>query len=273
MQRKENRGRRSTFFLLIGMLCFCATACNQIGVQEGTLTPTPTPTAALETEWEGEPCLSKAAQEKLQFAPPVPGETVAELVVEGFGSVYVKLFPDKAPKAVQNFLTHAREGYYDNTLFFRVVNRFMVQGGDPEGTGYGGESIYGAPFEDEIDAQLEPFRGALCMANAGPDTNGSQFFLVQANAASVAQLKELVEYQGYTLSEYLDAGYRAKVSEEALKEYLLYGGAPWLHAHHTVFGQIYDGFSVLDDIASALTNEKYKPFDDIVIETIRVFTY
>ena len=97
------------------------------------------------------------------------------------GPIKIKLFPEKAPKAVENFLTHAENGYYDGIIFHRVIEDFMIQGGDPTGTGMGGESIYGDTFEDEFSTQAFNLRGALSMANAGPATNGSQFFIVQAS--------------------------------------------------------------------------------------------
>jgi peptidyl-prolyl cis-trans isomerase B (cyclophilin B) len=94
------------------------------------------------------------------------------------GAIEVELFDDDAPKTVENFLKLAREGFYDGVVFHRVIPDFMVQGGDPTGTGMGGP---GYTFEDEFnDHKVE--RGALAMANAGPNTNGSQFFIVTADA-------------------------------------------------------------------------------------------
>ena len=94
------------------------------------------------------------------------------------GAIEVELFSDDAPKTVENFEGLARKGFYDGVIFHRVIPDFMVQGGDPEGTGTGGP---GYTFEDEInDHKVE--RGALAMANAGPNTNGSQFFIVTAEA-------------------------------------------------------------------------------------------
>ena len=80
-----------------------------------------------------------------------------------------------------SFVTHAENGYYDGIIFHRVIQDFMIQGGDPTGTGMGGESIYGGSFEDEFSMELFNLRGALSMANAGPNTNGSQFFIVQTS--------------------------------------------------------------------------------------------
>jgi peptidylprolyl isomerase len=97
------------------------------------------------------------------------------------GDIQLKLFPEKAPKACENFSTHAKNGYYDKVIFHRVIDRFMIQGGDPSGTGRSGKSIWGAPFEDEVKNGLSFDRkGLLAMANAGPSTNGSQFFITLA---------------------------------------------------------------------------------------------
>src|SRR6266545_3863042 len=94
------------------------------------------------------------------------------------GAIAVELFDDDAPKTVENFLKLARDGFYDGVIFHRVIPDFMIQGGDPTGTGSGGP---GYQFEDEINDH-KIARGALAMANAGPDTNGSQFFIVTAEA-------------------------------------------------------------------------------------------
>ena len=97
------------------------------------------------------------------------------------GTIAIRLMPDVAPKAVENFSTHVENGYYKKTTFHRVIKDFMIQGGDPGGTGRGGESIWGTSFEDECDPNV-PFtrKGLLAMANAGPGTNGSQFFITLA---------------------------------------------------------------------------------------------
>ncbi len=97
------------------------------------------------------------------------------------GTFEVALKPDIAPKASENFLKHAGDGYYNGVIFHRVIKNFMIQGGDPTGTGRGGKSIWGSPFEDEVtDAVKFDRPGLLAMANAGPKTNGSQFFITTA---------------------------------------------------------------------------------------------
>ena len=114
-----------------------------------------------------------------QLEKPAKGETFANLNTS-MGLIKIRLFPEAAPKAVENFVTHAKNGYYDGLIFHRVIKDFMIQGGDPTGTGCGGESIWGSSFADEFNADLHNLRGSLSMANAGRNTNGSQFFIVQA---------------------------------------------------------------------------------------------
>ena len=94
------------------------------------------------------------------------------------GTIEFKLFDAIAPKACENFRTHVKNGFYDGVVFHRIIEQFMIQGGDPTGTGRGGESIWGRPFEDECKPEVKFDRaGILAMANAGPGTNGSQFFI------------------------------------------------------------------------------------------------
>ena len=94
------------------------------------------------------------------------------------GKITLELFPKVAPKAVENFITHVKEGYYDGIVFHRIIKGFMIQGGDPTGTGRGGKSIWDKPFEDEFSPNVTFNRkGLLAMANSGPRTNGSQFFI------------------------------------------------------------------------------------------------
>ncbi len=100
------------------------------------------------------------------------------LLQTNMGDIVLEIRPDIAPLAAENFLTHVKKGYYDGTIFHRVIEDFMIQGGDPTGTGRGGESIWGRPFKDEFAPNVvfdKP--GILAMANAGPGTNRSQFFI------------------------------------------------------------------------------------------------
>ena len=174
------------------------------------------------------------------------------------GDMSFVLFPEIAPKAVENFTTHAKDGYYNGLIFHRVIKDFMIQGGDPNGTGTGGESIWGSPFEDEFSVDAHNYYGALSMANAGPNTNGSQFFIVQAKTAPPQMLEQM--------ESLTDNGY----PRECIDNYKAVGGTPWLDFHHTVFGQIIDGKDVLEDIANVQTAMGDKPVYDVVIETIEI---
>ncbi|XP_021344931.1 peptidyl-prolyl cis-trans isomerase CWC27 homolog, partial [Mizuhopecten yessoensis] len=111
--------------------------------------------------------------------PPTDGKV---LLVTGVGEIDIELWSREAPKACRNFVQLCLEGYYNGTIFHRVVKDFIIQGGDPTGTGEGGESIYGAPFKDEFHSRLRFVRrGLVAMANAGPNDNGSQFFFTMAS--------------------------------------------------------------------------------------------
>jgi peptidylprolyl isomerase len=124
------------------------------------------------------PCLTPlyaATENPMQNNRPIVEITTTQ------GTFEVALRPDIAPKAVENFLTHAKDGYYNGVVFHRVIKGFMIQGGDPTGTGRGGKSIWDTPFEDEVTDTAKFDRpGLLAMANAGPKTNGSQFFITTA---------------------------------------------------------------------------------------------
>ncbi|KAI8629370.1 hypothetical protein F5Y19DRAFT_79474 [Xylariaceae sp. FL1651] len=101
----------------------------------------------------------------------------AAVIHTSYGDIHIRLFPDAAPKAVENFVTHSKRGYYNSTIFHRVIRKFMIQGGDPLGDGTGGESIWGREFEDEFSTLKHDKPYTVSMANAGPNTNGSQFFI------------------------------------------------------------------------------------------------
>lgn len=104
-------------------------------------------------------------------------QTVA-VIQTNMGTIEIELFADKTPKTVENFVGLANKGYYNGVIFHRVIDKFMIQGGDPTGTGRGGESFWGGKFNDEIVPELKhDGEGILSMANAGPNTNGSQFFI------------------------------------------------------------------------------------------------
>ncbi|WP_426946912.1 peptidylprolyl isomerase [Lactiplantibacillus plantarum] len=171
-----------------------------------------------------------------------------------FGDIKVQLFPKQAPKSVKNFVGLAQKGYYDGIIFHRVIPDFMIQGGDPTGTGMGGESLWGKPFEDEFSQEVFNLRGALSMANAGPNTNGSQFFIVQKPQLD-AGMSDQMKQAGYP--------------EEIVTAYGN-GGTPWLDFRHTVFGAVSDGMDIVDKIAATETGMQDKPVKDVVIEIITI---
>ncbi len=146
------------------------------------------------------------------------------------GDLVIRLYDEQTPKTVENFLGLIEQDKYDDTIFHRVIDGFMVQGGDFENrNGTGGQSIWGKEFEDEIVSELTHVRGALSMANRGPNTNGSQFFIVHANP-----------------------------------------GTPHLNGMHTVFGQVVEGMDIVDEIAKVDTDLMDKPLKDVTILDITI---
>ena len=195
-----------------------------------------------------------------QTAFPAAGDTVA-IINTTKGTIKVKLFPEETPKTFENFTTHAKNGYYDGIIFHRVIKDFMIQGGDPQGTGRGGESIWGHSFEDEFHPDLHNIRGALCMANAGPNTNGSQFFIVQCGTCDPRFLSQMEQM-----------GVEYGFGPEVVENYKNLGGTPWLDFKHSVFGQVFEGMDVVDDIATSPTGPQDKPVDAIKILSIDIET-
>lgn len=110
----------------------------------------------------------------------------AAVLHTNYGDIHIRLFPDAAPKAVENFVTHSKRGYYNNTIFHRVIRKFMIQGGDPLGDGTGGDSIWGKEFDDEFSSLKHDKPYTVSMANAGPNTNASQFFITTEKTVSCA---------------------------------------------------------------------------------------
>ncbi len=109
------------------------------------------------------------------------GKSTVVMLETNRGNIELKLYDDMTPRTVENFKGLVQKGYYNGTIFHRVIKNFMIQGGDPTGTGRGGESFWGGKFADEFHPQLKfDRRGILAMANAGPNTNGSQFFITSA---------------------------------------------------------------------------------------------
>ena len=233
-----------------------------------------------------------------QTEKPAEGEQVA-IMHTSMGDIAIRFFPEAAPKAVENFLTHAKNGYYNGLTFHRIIDDFMIQGGDPKGTGTGGESIWGKSFEDEFDKKLMNLRGSLSMANSGVNTNGSQFFINQAkpDGKTAAELKRTYDYDTIIQSYCTQYGMTAAAVEAALKQqggispdsrlvpdevwevYAQNGGnihldGAWRESGgHTVFGQVYAGMDVVDAIAGVETDSNGLPSEAVTIRTIEVTAY
>ena len=264
---------------IVMTLCLCA-ACRDGGGNGETKLPDPVPNAAV---------TDKYADKDYGFQQEMPavGDTVA-IMHTTMGDIHIRFFPEAAPKAVENFTTHAKNGYYNGLTFHRVMNDFMIQGGDPKGDGTGGENIWKTEgFEDEFDKKLMNIRGSLAMANSGPKTNGSQFFINQAKPAGTAdQLKakfdyetQMKQYEGY-YQQYVQV-YGSQITDmypdlisfingmaggispdsrlvpdEVWDLYAKVGGnlhldGAWRSSGgHTVFGHVYKGMDVVDAIAA-----------------------
>lgn len=200
----------------------------------------------------------------IQLEDPQAGQKIATISVEGMGDIKIMLFEEQAPKAVENFVTHAQNGYYDGVVFHRVIEDFMIQGGDPTATGTGGHSIWNQNFEDEFSDDLYCFRGALCMANSGENTNGSQFFIVQASEVEDSIFTQSVSYHAS------QGRGRTSYPKNVKETYKKIGGTPHLDGMHTVFGQVIEGMDVVDEIAKVKTNENDKPLQNVKITTITI---
>src|SRR5213083_363869 len=147
------------------------------------------------------------------------------------GTIRFELLEEDAPKTTENFRLLAEKGYYDGVIFHRVIPNFMIQGGDPLGEGYGGESAWGGKFDDEIDRDSELYagiydKGTVAMANAGPNTNGSQFFIMH------------IDYP--------------------------------LPPSYTKFGRVLEGHDVVDAIAAVERNASDKPLEPVVMERVYI---
>ncbi|MDR1688585.1 MAG: peptidylprolyl isomerase [Clostridiales bacterium] len=277
--------RIKTFLLAILILCLSAVACGERpettqnpASEEQTSAGSPEADQNIEEEEEQTPAdsavisetypqLANVGTENLQIAYPAEGEDIA-IIKTSMGDIKARFFPEYAPLAVENFLTHSKNGYYNDVIFHRVVSDFVIQGGDPNGNppGTGGESIYGEPFVNEVSANLHHFIGALAMANSGADTNGSQFYVVQGTRKDLP----IEEMSSPDMAEYFP--------KDVITAYEKFGGLPPLDYGYTVFGQVFEGMDIVNEIAAVEIREpsypgESRPVTDIVITGIEVTTY
>jgi peptidyl-prolyl cis-trans isomerase A (cyclophilin A) len=239
--------KRVLLFTTFASIALLAACNNTTATKDSTAISSTTTETSVDLNQLDLPQLDKEVKEN---------EDLIELVTTE-GKIKIKLFPEYAPKAVENFMTHAKDGYYDGTVFHRVMEDFMIQGGDPEGTGMGGESIWGDGFEVEISPNLYHIRGALSMARAQAlDSQGSQFFIVQNN-------------------QDMSDGLAIQFTPEKIIDAYKNGGTPSLDSNYTVFGQVIDGMDVVDKIAKAEveageTGEESTPVKPVKVEKINI---
>jgi len=274
-------------FFLAGALSL--TACTQDANETAATPEEPTTQAPEETPLRPlEGTIMEHIRENpiqlLQLSPLTPGEELAILHTNK-GDITLRFFPDEAPRAVENFKTHARNGFYDGVIFHRIIPNFMIQGGCPNGTGTAGQSIWGEPFDTERSFNLRHFNGAVAMAHAGPNTIGSQFYIVhnhELNRNSVMDFERTIAQQDEPLGVFED-GHRMYLRdlhpEAEMRHFIEHGGTPhldwfWAQGHpHPVFAHVVDGMDVVDAIASTPRGSGDRPLEDIVIERISFFYY
>jgi cyclophilin family peptidyl-prolyl cis-trans isomerase len=206
-----------------------------------------------------------AVEEKpvLNYTAPAEGEEIVRISIKDYGDVTVKLFPELLPEACENFTELAKSGYYDELIFHRVIENFMIQGGDPRGDGTGGASIWGDKFDGGWSEQLIHVPGALAYANSqGTATDGSQFYIVTGEPVDEEKLKSITAQGGTTFTA------------QAKELYCQYGGTPWLDGgNYTVFGQVIDGLDVVYAVSHTAVNENNKPKKAVYIEKMTVEQY
>ncbi len=214
-------------------------------------------------------CSKSSYKLGFQLEKPSAGDQIATMETS-MGTMKIRLFPDCAPKAVENFTTLAQQGYYDGLSFHRVIENFCVQGGDPKGNGTGGESIWGKGFKVESCKELVNITGSLAMARSSAiDSNGSQFYFNQGGKENFAGWNRLNSSMN-----------QSKLSEEYKSIYEENGGNPSLDGYYnksgegyTVFGQIYEGLDVLNAIAKVEVDSNDKPVSDVIINKIIISNY
>ena len=221
-----------------------------------------------------------------QLDMPETGEEIAVITMETGEVIKLRFFPEAAPKTVYSFKRHAMEGYYDGLTFHRIIENFMIQGGDPNGDGTGGESVWGESFEDEFSPNLLNIDGAVSMANSGADTNGSQFFI---NCTGTAPDWDLYEenYEVYKQDAdyYNSLGANTvnmdKATDAVQDLYTEHGGNPYLDGAystagtgHTVFAQVFEGMENVTALSQVEADpDTGAPAEPVVIQSIEIVPY
>lgn len=270
--------------LLSALLVLSCTGCN-------TKSESPAAVVLGTTELVSQEELKQAASHEnigYQLELPEKGEEIAVITMESGESFKLRFFPSEAPKAVYNFKKHAIDGYFDGLTFHRIVENFMIQGGDPDGDGYGGKSVWGSAFADEFNSNLLNITGSISMANSGVNTNGSQFFINIGAPNSVSW----DNYEmGFTVYEENPEAFTANygrwikmdlVPEEMKELYNEKGGSPHLDGYysttgegHTVFAQVFEGLDVVGELSKVQVDpdHNYAPLEPVVIRSVEIVTY
>ena len=196
------------------------------------------------------------------FGLPQVGDPIVVLTIRDYGDVKIRLFPEKTEKGAENFRMLAESGFYDELIFHRVVDGFVIQGGDPKGNGQGGVDAWGSEegFSQTISPDLYHVTGAVAYA-IGPDKlNKSQFYIVTGTIPTADDFKA-----------YRDAGYSFSPEAEAL--YQQVGGVPYLDGGYEIFGQVFDGMEYVLAAQKTEVDSASKPLKPVVIEKAVVTAY
>lgn len=255
-----------SLLLFMFTLCGCDTSTAEIDSSETTEIDSGEVTVET-TDLQTESADDVAEDvEILNFTQPEIGEEIAVIKVKDYGTIKIKLFEDECPKGVENFKRLiSEENYYDNIIFHRVIKDFVIQAGDPNGTGSGGESIWGEGFEREFNSGLCHFAGAVAYATNSVDhLNKSQFYIVSQDDGS-----EFNE----SYFNMIENSYGITFPENVREMYQEVGGTPFLDQSYEVFGQVFEGMDVVMAISQAKTDSNDKPYDDIVIESATIEEY
>lgn len=206
---------------------------------------------------------SVSASDVVNFTLPQKGEEIVVLTIKDYGDVKIKLFPEETPKGVENFKKLVESGFYDELIFHRVVDSFVIQGGDPKGNGTGGVDAWGSDtgFAQTISGHLCHVTGAVAYAIGQDKMNKSQFYIVTGEEVTPDYLQQLRDAAGITLSPELSQLYQTA------------GGAPFLDGGYEVFGQVFDGLEHCLAIQKVAVDANSKPKTPVVIEKAVVTEY